>query len=69
MVTGERPMTLEEKIAALENEIAHCWTLHAAAVAEGDNQKQISLLNTITAARNDLTELRLERRQQTIQSK
>jgi hypothetical protein len=69
MVTGERPMTLEEKITALENEIADYKREYDAAIAEGDKQMQLSLLNTITAARNDLTELRLERRQQTIQSK
>jgi hypothetical protein len=57
----ERPMTLGEKIAALEHEIAYCWNLHAAAVAEGDKQMQISLLNTITAARNNLDKLYVEK--------
>jgi hypothetical protein len=64
MVTGERPMTLEEEIAALKNRIAAFERAYDAAVAEGDDQKQISLLNTITAARNDLTELRVEKGRQ-----
>jgi hypothetical protein len=54
METGERPMTLAEKITALEKEIAHCWTLHAAAVDEGDKITQNSLLAMITDCRASL---------------
>jgi hypothetical protein len=56
----ERPNTLE--ITALKKEIAHCWTLHAAAVAEGNDQMQISLLATITECRASLLDYEQERR-------
>jgi hypothetical protein len=52
METGERPMTLAEDITVLKKEIAHCWTLHAA--AEGDKITQNSLLATITVCRASL---------------
>jgi hypothetical protein len=51
-------MTLAEKITAVENEIAHCWTLHAAAVAEGNDQKQISLLHVIAESKKYLNKLK-----------
>jgi hypothetical protein len=50
-----------EKIAALKNQIAVYKRAYAAAVAEGNDQMQIALLNTITASRNNLNKLYLER--------
>jgi chloramphenicol 3-O-phosphotransferase len=58
MATGEGTMTLAEKITAVENEIAHWLTLHAAAVAEGNDQKQISLLNVIAERGKYLNKLK-----------
>jgi hypothetical protein len=60
MATGEeRPRrSLQEKIAALSDEIDHYWTLHDAAVQNGNDARQDRLLATITARRNDLIALR-----------
>jgi hypothetical protein len=51
----ERPQTLEEKIAALEKEIANCWREYYAAV--GNEQMQLGLLAAITARSNNLNSL------------
>jgi hypothetical protein len=50
-------MTLEEEIAALNNEIARWNTEYYAAKANGDKQMQISLLATITTRGNNLDKL------------
>jgi uncharacterized small protein (DUF1192 family) len=55
--TQFQTMTLEEEIAALNNEIAHCWTLHATAVANGNEARQDLLLATITTRGNNLDKL------------
>ena len=58
METGERPMTLAEDITALKNRIAKYDRDYDAAVAEGKDEKQISLqishLATITVCRASL---------------
>jgi hypothetical protein len=53
-----------KKITALEKEIADYKRSYDAAVAEGNDLKQITLLETITAASKDLTELRVEKGRQ-----
>jgi hypothetical protein len=52
MATAEerRIALARARITALENEIAHCWTLHDAAVVNGNEQMQIALLAQMTAA-------------------
>jgi hypothetical protein len=64
-------VTLEEEIGALKNEIAHWLTLHAAAVAEGEKEMQISLINVITERGKYLNKLKddEQRQQQTVRRK
>lgn len=52
--------TLDQKIIALENEIAHCWTLHDAAETIEDKRIYAGL---ITSARNNLDKLLAQQNQ------
>ena len=58
---GERPMTTEQKITALENSIAAFVEDYRAAKASGDIETQRLLLATITASRNNLGKLYVDK--------
>jgi hypothetical protein len=58
---GTMAMSLEEEIAVLKNQIADYEIDYQAAKKNGNEPRQDLLLTAIAAARNNLSELRLEK--------